>query len=170
LVEVGVELPELVWFPVAEAPEVTVEDIAKLVEEADAVEGVESPVAVEAAVPPPPAVVVGAGTKTPAEVDSLIPQTASASKVNAIFLALHSLFCRIIESRFIAKTTLLAASSFALIDEWSTIVDLSKIDLPGKTLGLQFLPMQQKYASRYCFLSHMHAASLVQEPPGKLSK
>lgn len=108
LVGIGVELAEVVWFP-AEVSEITVEDAAE-VAEADAVEDL-SPVTVEsAAVVVTVAVAVAvvevevevAATRTPAEVVSLTPQIASASKVNAMSLALHSLLCRVIESKFMA--------------------------------------------------------------------
>lgn len=68
-----------------EAPEVPLDRAAEV--EADAVKDLESLVAVEVA----PA-------ETVEEVVSLMPQTASASNVNGIFLASHSEVCRSMES------------------------------------------------------------------------
>ena len=87
LVGVGVELPEVVWFPAEEAPVVTVVDAVEVVE-ADAAEGFVLSMVVEVVAE----VVVGTGTRTPAEVYSLIPQTASESKLNVICHAAHALF------------------------------------------------------------------------------
>jgi hypothetical protein len=108
VVGVGAEVPEVVWFPAEEVPEVTVEDAAEVVE-AGALEDLESPVVVAstAAVVAVVAVEaeVAAATRTPAEVVSLIPQTDSESKVKGMFLALQSLFCRVTESEFISDET-----------------------------------------------------------------
>lgn len=67
---------------------VTVVDAVEVVE-ADAAEGFKSPVEVKEVIA---AVEVGAGTRTPKEVDSLIPQTASELKLNVISQAAHALF------------------------------------------------------------------------------
>lgn len=76
---------------------VTIVDAVEVVE-ADAVEGFELLVEIEEVVA---AVVVGAGTRTPAELDSLIPQAASESKLNVICQAAHALFARVTASGFI---------------------------------------------------------------------
>lgn len=59
-------------------------------------------------------VVVAAATRKPAEVVSLTPQIASASKVKSMFLALHSLCCRVMESRSQSSVTVI----LDVVDEW----------------------------------------------------
>lgn len=107
LVGAGVELTELVWLPVEEDSWVIADDVVEVLEP-DAVENLESPVVVESAAAVAVTVtvaaealevVVAAATRNPAEVVSLTPQRASASKVKSIFLALHSLCCRVMESK-----------------------------------------------------------------------
>lgn len=102
LVGVGVELPELVWLPVEEASWLAVKEAAEVVE-ADAAEDLESPVVVGSpaiVVEVVVEVVVAAATRKPSDLVSLTPQRASASKVKSMFLALHSLCCRVMESIF----------------------------------------------------------------------